>query len=202
MTLISSPKLVPLKASLLFVKKHFYTIFALGLIAAFGRVIQLRGFGEIPSWLHIALEVIIETSRLLIVLFVIGWANVKTGLQRIISFFSKRSKIRMHSKIAIQKMKGQWGHILVNCAGLLLIAAGINLLIDHVAYETCLFLTLKNRNILADGTSEWTILLFFKNITVIPLTLVFQAVLALWILNKPLQDLDEKKFFSEDNNLV
>jgi hypothetical protein len=194
MALISSPTLSLLSTSLVFVKNHFYTIFTLGLIAAFGRVIQLRGFGEIPSWFNIVLEVIIETSRILIVLFVIGWANVKTGLRRIKSFFSSRSTMKTYRKVAVQKMKGQWINILINCAAMLIIAAGINLLIDHIAYETCLFLSLKNRNILADGTSEWTILLFFKNITVIPLTLVFQTILTLWILNKPFhQSVEENR---------
>jgi hypothetical protein len=125
MASISSPKLNLLKASLLFIKNHFYILFTLGLIAAFGRVIQLRGFGEIPSWLNIVLEVVIETSRLLIVVFVIGWANVKTGLRRIKNFFSSRSSMKMYWKIAVQKMKGQWINILINCAGLLIIAAGI-----------------------------------------------------------------------------
>ena len=168
-------------------KKHFYTIFALGVIAAFGRVVQLRGFGEIPSWMYFLLEVIIETSRILIVLFVIGWANVKTGLARIKRFFSNRSSLRTYGKTAIQKMKSQWVNVLTNFAGLLLIASGMNFLIDHVAYETCLFLELRARDILAEGTSEWTILLFFKNITVIPLTLVFQAIFVLWMLNKPVR---------------
>ncbi len=33
--------------SLIFLKKHYAILLALGLIAAFGRVIQLCGFGEI-----------------------------------------------------------------------------------------------------------------------------------------------------------
>jgi hypothetical protein len=37
---------------------------------------------------------------------------------------------------------------------------------------------------LADSSSEWTILLFFKNLTVIPLTLIFDAILLLWLSNK------------------
>jgi hypothetical protein len=106
----------------------------------------------------------------------------------------------MSWNLAVEKVKRQWVNLLINYAGLLLIAGAINLLIDQVAYETCLFLSLKERNILADGTSEWTILLFFKNITVIPLTLVFQTVLAFWIFNKPLRNLGNKNKFAVDDN--
>ena len=65
-----------------------------------------------------------------------------------------------------------------------IIVAGINLLIDLLAYETCLYLTLKKEGILVDTSSEWTILLFFKNILVIPFTLVFETVFLLWVTNK------------------
>jgi hypothetical protein len=66
----------------------------------------------------------------------------------------------------------------------LLIAATINYFIDLLAYETCLYLSLKSDGILAESSSEWTILLFFKNLTVIPLTLIFDTVLLLWLANK------------------
>ncbi len=61
--------------SLYFVKKHFVVIITLGLVAAFGRVIQLEGFGPIPTWLNIVLEVFIEAARLLLFIYVLGWAN-------------------------------------------------------------------------------------------------------------------------------
>ena len=64
----------------------------------------------------------------------------------------------------------------------------MNLLIDHLAYETCLYLALRYNGILVDTSSEWTILLFFKNISVIPFTLVFETIVLLWLTNKTTSD--------------
>jgi hypothetical protein len=81
-------------------------------------------------------------------------------------------------------MRKKWLHILLNVVAFSLITGIINYLIDLLAYKTCLYLTLKNRGILADAASEWTILLFFKNISIIPFMLIFDALFLLWITNK------------------
>ena len=174
-------KLTLLYGSVSFFKDHFLVIFGLGLVAAFGRVVQLGGFGEIPSWANIVLEVVVETSRVLIFLFVLGVANIKRGAGAIRRLFSRRSKLKIYWSIAIKKLKTQWIQISLSLVGFLMIAGGINFLIDTLAYETCLYLTLKREGILVDNTSEWTILLFFKNILVIPFTLVFETLLLLWL---------------------
>jgi hypothetical protein len=174
-------KLNLLSGSIAFLKKLFVIILGLGLVAAFGRVIQLGGFGEIPAWANIVLEVAVEGSRVLIILFVLGIANVKRGALAIGRLFSRRSNLKAYWSIAIKKMKTQWIQISLSLIGFLVIAGGINFLIDTLAYETCFYLTLKREGILVDNTSEWTILLFFKNISVIPFTLVFETLLLLWL---------------------
>jgi hypothetical protein len=166
-----------------FLKKHFRTIIGLGLVAAFGRVIQLGGFGAITSWMNIVLEVVVESARVLLFLYVLGLANVKTGVLRIRRLVTERYNRKVQFAAAVQKFKTQLFSILLNIAGFLIIAAIINYGIDLLAYQTCLYLTLKKDGILADASSEWTILLFFKNLSVIPLTLVFEAVFLLWITN-------------------
>jgi len=174
-------KLNLLRGSIFFVRKHFITIFGLGLIAAFGRVIQLGGFGEIPSWANLALEAVVETARVLIFLFVLGLANIKRGAYQVGRLFTGRSNLKTYWSIATKKLKGQWIQISLSFLGFLIVAGLINLLIDSLAYETCLYLTLKREGILAETTSEWTILLFFKNISVIPFTIVFETILLLWV---------------------
>ena len=72
-----SEKLSLLNNTLYFFKKHFVAIIGLGLIAAFGRVIQLGGFGQITSLMNIILEVVIESARLVLFLYVLGLANIK-----------------------------------------------------------------------------------------------------------------------------
>lgn len=167
-----------------FFKKHFLTIIGLGLIAALGRVIQLGGFGQITSWMNVILEVVVESARILLFLYVLGLANVKNGVLRIKHLLTHKDDRKKLLTTAIQKLKRQWFLVCLNIVGFLIIASIINYLIDLLAYETCLYLSLKTDGILAESSSEWTILLFFKNLTVIPLTLIFDTVLLLWLANK------------------
>ncbi len=173
-----------LHSTIYFFRKHFLTVLGLGLIAAFGRVIQLGGFGEITALANIILEVIIESTRILLFLFVLGLANVKDGALRVKHVVARKAARKLNWSVALQNVKKQWLSILVNCIGFMLIAWAFNYLIDLLAYETCLYLTLKKDGILAAASSEWTILLFFKNLSVIPFTLVFEALFILWITNK------------------
>lgn len=166
-----------------FFKKHFVTIMGLGLIAAVGRVIQLGGFGQITSWMNVILEVIVESARILLFLYVLGLANVKNGILRIRHLLTHKDNRKKLLTNAIHKLKKQWLSLSLNIIGFLVIASLINYLIDLLAYETCLYLSLKSDGILAESSSEWTILLFFKNLTVIPLTLIFDTVLLLWLAN-------------------
>ncbi len=170
-----------LYGSIFFIKNHSLTIFSLGLVAALGRVIQLGGLGEIPPWANIVLEGVVETSRMLIFLFVLGIANIKRGAYQVKQLFTGRSNLKTYWSIVIKKLRTQWIQISLSFFGFLIIVVVINFLIDTLAYETCLYLTLKREGILVDTTSEWTILLFFKNIFVIPFTLVFETLLLLWI---------------------
>ena len=179
-----SNKFYLLGNTLYFFKKHFLVIMGLGLIAAFGRVIQLGGFGQITTWKNILLEVVIESSRILLFLYVLGLANIKNGALRIKHLCSNKDSLKSSLIIAIQKFRKQWFSVVLNSIGFLIIAWAINYLIDLLAYETCLYLNLKKNGVLAASSSEWTILLFFKNVTVIPLTLIFDSILILWLSNK------------------
>lgn len=167
-----------------FLQKHFVVIFSLGLVAAFGRVIQLGGFGEIASWMNLVLEVVIESARILLFLYVLGLTSIKNGVLRIRTVFIDNDKRKRLRAVAFEKLKKQPVSILLNIFGFLTIAFVLNYLIELLAYETCLYLTLKTDGILATSSSEWTILLFFKNISVIPFTLAFDAVFLLWITNR------------------
>jgi hypothetical protein len=179
-----SGKLSLLNSTLYFFKKHFITVMGLGFIAALGRVIQLGGFGQITGWMNVMLEVVVESARILLFLYVLGLANVKNGVLRIKHISTHKDNRKKLLSDAIHKLKKQWFVVCLNIVGFLLIALAINYLIDLLAYETCLYLSLKTDGILAESSSEWTILLFFKNLTVIPLTLIFDTVLLLWLANK------------------
>jgi hypothetical protein len=170
--------------TLLFFKTHFLIILGLGLIAAFGRSIQLGAFGPIPSAFNISLEIAIQAARLAIFLYALGLSNIKKGFLRLQHILTSRNTWKQNGLIAIRKAKKEWITLLTSFIIYLLIAFVINMLIDYAAYQTCLYYTLKAEEIISSGASEWVIILFFKNISVIPFTLVFNALFLLLITNK------------------
>lgn len=184
LTIRLAGKLDWLYATLRFFQKHLAVIMSLGLVAGLGRVIQLGGFGDIPAWMNVVLEIIIETSRLLLFLYALGFANTMTGVLRVKQWLLQTNDRKRYWGVVRHRLRRHWLAILLNITAFSFIAWGINYLIDLLAYETCLYLTLKKDGILRESSSEWTILLFFKNLSVIPFTLVFNALFLLWLTDK------------------
>ena len=170
--------------SILFFKNHFAIIIFFALIAAFGRTIQLGAFGPIDSSLNIILEVVVESARVLIFLYTLGLTNFKTGALRVMQFFTRKANRKQNWNTAIQTLKARWKTVLLNIMAFMLVAFLINYLIDLTAYQTCLYYKLKTEKIISAASSEWVLLLFFKNISVIRFTLIFNAIFLLWITNK------------------
>jgi hypothetical protein len=167
-----------------FIKANIWVILGLGLIAALGRAVQLRAFGPISPVTHILLEILIESSRLAIILFALGLSNIKKGFVKIFKLIINKTARQQNWRLAITKSRQQWLAILINFGAFLCIAYLFNFLIDHIAYETCLYITLTARQLISDESSEWVLILFFKNLSVIPFTLVFQTLFILWITNR------------------
>jgi hypothetical protein len=173
-----------LTTTLSFFRKHFTVIITLGLIAGLGRVIQLKGFGPISPTANLVLEIIIESARILLFVYVVGSANIAAGFRRIVRGFAIKSTSRNELSHALRHLKTRWKELLLNLIAYLTIAWLLNLFIDHLAYETCLYLTMKQNGVLSETSSEWTIILFFKNLTVIPLTLILNATFLFFITGK------------------
>ncbi|QHT71041.1 hypothetical protein GXP67_32515 [Rhodocytophaga rosea] len=167
-----------------FFKANFFTIFGLGLVAAIGRAVQMKAFGPISPSSNVILEIVIESARVLIFLYALGLSNVRSGFTKLIRIFSSSDSRKKSWYTAFQKLKNQWLSLLTNMTVFLLSAWVINFLIDYAAYQTCLYATLKSNQIISDQASVWAFILFFKNISVIPFTLVFNALFLLWITNK------------------
>ena len=117
-------------------------------------------------------------------IYVLGLADIKRGALRIKHIITHKNNRRLNWAVAIRKLKIQWLSIFLNLAVFLIIALIINYLIDLLAYKTCLYITLRRDGIIARSASEWTIILFFKNLSVIPFTLTFYAIFLLWITNR------------------
>ena len=176
-------KLNWLLVTLHFMRRHCIILLVLGLVAAFGRTIQLGAFGKISPAVKILLEIVIELSRFLMIVFVLGIANFRKGITKIRNFFTNSHHRKQHWSTAFRKIKLQWPQLLLNLLAFSVLVLTINYLIDLLAYQTCLYLTLKTKGIIATTSSEWTIILFFKNISVIPFTLIFYGVFLLWVTN-------------------
>jgi hypothetical protein len=130
------------------------------------------------------MEVIVETARLALFIYILGSASLKMGFARLSRVFKKSQRRSEEMKLAFVNFKRKWPILLLNLVVYLLIAWGINVLIDQLAYETCLYLTMQNRGILSSEASEWTIILFFKNLTVIPLTFIFNTLFVFYMTNR------------------
>jgi len=167
-----------------FIKVNFLPIFGLGLVAAFGRAIQLKAFGPISPLTHTSLEVVIESARILLFFYALGLTNVRTGFAKLVQFVKDKAGRSAGWRLAVKNLRERWLTMLINFVAFLLIAWLFNALINHIAYETCLYITLQSRQLLSEHSSEWVLILFFKNISVIPFTLIFQAILILWLTNR------------------
>jgi hypothetical protein len=167
-----------------FFKNHLFTILGLGFLAAVGRATQLGAFCPISNAFDIVLEIGVELVRILIFLYALGLTDMKSGAVSVMRVFSAGANRRKHWKAAVQKLKSHWLALLLNLAAFLIIAWSINYLIDYAAYQTCMYAKMKSSQIIADGASEWAFILFLKNISIIPFTLVFNALFLRWATNR------------------
>jgi hypothetical protein len=158
-----------------FTRTHAHVLFTLGIVAAFGRAIQLGAFGLVSPLVNILLEIIIESSRLIIFIYVLGLANIRKGTIKIKQLVSPAYYRKINWSVAFQKAGRKWPYVLLNLVVFLVIASVINYLINLLAYQTCLYVTLRRDGIISPPASEWVIILFFKNLSVIPFTIVFNS---------------------------
>ena len=170
------------KYSVDFFGAQFPLVFGAGLVAALGRAIQLGAMHEVSRGVNTILEIIIETARILTFLLVLGEGSIGKGAQRVKSIFLlNRPQWKSTWSVVLARLKVNWIALVINLLMYSAVAFIINFIIDKLAYDTDLLTMLQNSRILAPKTSEWVLLLFFKNLTVIPFTIIFNGVLLLWV---------------------
>jgi hypothetical protein len=180
---LSSISLV--KYSIHFFGLHFLVVFGAGLVAAIGRAIQLGAMDHVSSGVNNLLEILIAAARVLTFLLVLGEGSIGKGARRIRSIFLlKGAQWRSISEAVITKLRVNWLSLVTNLLVYSAIAFMINFTIDKVAYDTDLLINLQSSHILSPQTSEWVLLLFLKNLTVIPFTIIFNGFLLLWVTGK------------------
>ncbi len=167
-----------------FINKHWLSVGALSLVAAAGRFVQEGGTGRISAEAFFTLEIAVELSRIVLVLLVIGNGAVSVGFRRIVSIF--RMKRADWKQVWMQlKTIVAWNKISlsVNFILFMIIGTVVNMSIDLVTH---LFLLewLKSQGLLAAAAYQWPVILFLKNVSIIPFTLVFECVLVLFLIGK------------------
>jgi hypothetical protein len=167
-----------------FINRHWLSLGILNLIAATGRFVQEGGTGKISVETFSLLEIAVASSRVLLVLLVIGNGSVNAGFRRVVSIFRMKSAdwkqvwAQIKTNVAWNKIS-----LSINFILFMIIGTVVNMGIDLVAH---LFLInwLKDNGLLAATAFQWPVILFLKNISIIPFTLVFECVLVLFLIGK------------------
>jgi hypothetical protein len=148
-----------------FVAGHAGLVLGLSLVAALGRAIQLGGLGPVGAVPTAFLEVVVETARLVLFLGVIGLGRVGDGLKTVASAFSRPTGgWRAGGRRVWARLRAEWRALIADIAGFGLIALLINAAIEAFA-----------------APGAYPLIFLLKNLTVIPLTIVFECGLLLFM---------------------
>ncbi len=166
-------------------KRNFLLIFILGLIAGEGRFWQEGGYGEISSTANGILEVIVNVARILIVLVIIGRGYMQAGARNFAGIF-RLTRNEWHEIWENVKYNflNNFLALLVNFIIFIIIAFVINVVLFTLLEHTTFLEWLKSISLVGQTASKWPVLLFFKNISIIPFTLVFETLFVMWIVER------------------
>lgn len=159
-----------------FYGNHFLSLLGLSLMAALGRTIQMGAMGEISSGWYISLEVLVESSRILILILVIGNGQIKSGVWKCkYAFTMKKYDRKRWWQTVTQNFRNYWPALLWNIIIFSFIALLINYLINTIADYQPLLTKLKDWQVLTDSASSLPVIFFLKNLTVIPFAIIFEC---------------------------
>jgi hypothetical protein len=157
-------------------------ILGLGLIAAAGRAIQVGPGRNWPKPAYVAFEIAVELVRLTIILVAIGGGDPLEGAHRIASFFSGPD----HSE-ALGRLARGWGQRWAQALAALVlfaIAAGLANVATFAIAGLAPVRGLAARAGIAgadDKASKLAVVLFLKNLTIIPFTMIWLWGLLLFL---------------------
>lgn len=168
----------PLKASFASCARFLPAMLTLGLVAAVGRAVQEGAAGEITRGTHLALEIVVESARVVFVLYVLGAGSVSDGWAMLRGFFRKGG--------------GRWGRLrgllvgrrrelALSLGGFVLVAGLANIAIFAMAHRWGALAMLQHCGWIAEQAGPWVTVLFLKNLSVIPWTLAFVVALGRWL---------------------
>ena len=148
-------------------------ILGLGLLAAAGRAIQVGPGRAWPKPAYVAFEIVVEALRLLIFVVVIGLGHPAAGVHSIAAFFHDDAASHAFARIG-QGLARRWPEALAALALFALVSVGANLLTFAAAN-----LPLVRRAAAAalpdadQSRLKLATVLFNKNLTIIPFTMIW-----------------------------
>jgi hypothetical protein len=156
-------------------------ILGLGLLAAVGRAIQVGPARAWPKPAFIAFEIAVESLRLLIFVVVIGLGDPAAGIHRIAAFFSGDTASHAFTRIG-QGLGRRWPEALAALGLFALVGVGANVLTFALAGAAPV------RRVAAaalpgaeQSRTKLATVLFIKNLTIIPFTMVWLWGLLLFL---------------------
>ena len=166
-------------------KRNFILILILGAMAGLGRFFQEGGYGEISNSMHGILEVVVNGARLLIILHIIGQGYMQAGFRNVTNLFTltKSEWHRIWDNVKDNFLNNAIT-ILTNFIILIVVAVIFNIALFALFDYTTFLEWLKSTALISPEASKWPVLLFFKNIFIIPFTLIFETLFVMWIVER------------------
>lgn len=163
--------------SLRFVARHLLGVGLFCVAAALGRFAQ-TGYPSLGSTLtQIAFEILVAGSRIALAVVVLGAGSFADGVHMIRRFFRLPKAERDSRFLGLKRqLATRWRSLVVDFAVYLVLAVALNLLIDAAAGTRWMEKGVTSFG--ADPGRESAQILLFKNLSVIPLTIIFQIHLA------------------------
>ena len=166
-----------------FIRRHFFGFITLGLVAALGRFFQEGGQGEVSTLVYILLEIAVNLSRVLLALFVVGNGSIVKGFERIISVFTLKKADWINLwRTMVDNVLTYRIALIVNFIIWLGVAVIVNIVLHVIFSATPALEWFHSTGILATTASKWPVMLFLKNISIIPFSLIFEILFISWIM--------------------
>jgi len=170
-----------------FFLRHAPVILSVSLIVAISRVIQVGWEGYLPVVVFVILEIVVLAARVAIALIAIGEGALGPGLKKVrtIVRLPEAEKSAAFARMG-QTIKEQWRAVLRDILLFGLTAITINYVIGEVSQTRTVYSLMTSWGV--PGSNEDSVqaaaTLFMKNLTVIPLTIVFQYGIVRYLLRQ------------------
>jgi hypothetical protein len=184
MTLSSLNRLSLLSWAFNFYFRNFLSLVSICLIAAMGRIIQFKAFGEISLFSYWTIEIAVEVSRIVFLLLIVGAGDIGIGGKRLRHLIMRGNNFRNSFRKIRSNFQKNWKVILLNFLLFSCFAFLLNMLIKHSAVCIVWADFFKNVNPFQAGSASTQFTFFIKNLTVIPFTLIFELAIFFFLTEK------------------